>query len=402
MDEALRIFRSRGLDLLLAEGAVAQAQGDLRIAGALPAPQLGLSAGKSEGYLPQLPGQSARSYGASLSDGGSLDDLLAGRRNLRVRSADAALRAARFGREDALRTVGALVKIQFLQAALAKLNVDLSTQTRDSAQHTLDLVQKRYSAGAVSEVEVARAEVAFLETEQALESSRQAQESARANLAFLLGERGPVPNFETVGSFDHPSMPSELASATPESLLGAAKVQRPDLAAAKAQEEKFDSALTLARREWVPATGWSLGVAQEGTGPNALQPRTWTLGLNISLPSPRKVQGDTARARADLSVQELTRRKAEAQTALDVTSSWASFQGGRARLARMEGHLLDQSKKAYDLVVFQYERGATSLLDVLDAQRTWITTRNEYLQNLNDYWSGMFGLEQAVGKEFSR
>ena len=71
-------------------------------------------------------------------------------------------------------------------------------------------------------------------------------------------------------------------------------------------------------------------------------------------------------------------------------------------MARMEGHLLDQSKKAYDLVVFQYERGATSLLDVLDAQRTWITTRNEYLQNLNDYWSGMFGLEQAVGKEFSR
>jgi|ERR1035438_8663468 cobalt-zinc-cadmium efflux system outer membrane protein len=402
LDEALRIFRSRGLDLLLAEGAVAQAQGDLRIAGALPGPQLGLSAGKTEGYVPQLPGQSARSYGASLSDGGSLDDLLAGRRSLRVRLAEAALRAARLGREDALRTVGALVKTQFVQTALAKLNVDLSTETRDSARHTLELVQKRASAGAVSDVEVSRAEVAYLETEQALESSRQTREAARANLAFLLGERGAVPSFETVGAFDHPQMPAELATATPESLLAAAKVQRPDLAAAKAQEEKFDAALSLARREWVPATGWSLGVAQEGTGPNALQPRTWTLGLSINLPSPRKVQGDTARARADRSVQELTRRKAEAQTALDVASNWASFQGGRARLTRMEGRLLEQAKKAYDLVVFQYERGAASLMDVLDAQRTWIATRNEYQQNLNDYWTGVFGLEQAVGKELSR
>jgi cobalt-zinc-cadmium efflux system outer membrane protein len=66
----------------------------------------------------------------------------------------------------------------------------------------------------------------------------------------------------------------------------------------------------------------------------------------------------------------------------------------------MEDRLLTQAKKANDAVSFQYERGAASLLDVLDAQRTWIATRNEYVQNLNDYWNGLFSLEQAVGKEF--
>jgi len=101
-------------------------------------------------------------------------------------------------------------------------------------------------------------------------------------------------------------------------------------------------------------------------------------------------------------VQELTRRRAEAQAALDVASGWAAFQSGRTRLAHMEDRLLGQAKKAFDAVQFQYERGAASLLDVLDAQRTWIATRNEYVQNLNDYWSGLFGLESAVGKEFTR
>ena len=402
LEEALRLLRTRGLDLLLAEGAIAQAQGDLQTGGALPGAQLALTAGKAQDYVVQLPGQSARSYSATLSDGGALDDLLAGRRGLRVKGAQAALRAARYGREDALRTVGALLKTQFVATSLARLNLDLASQTRDAARHTLALVQKTCAAGATSEVEVARAEIAFLETEQALETSRQGLASAQANLAFLLGERGAVPAFEAVGAFDHPHTPADLAQATPAGLLEAARTQRPDLAAARAQEEKYAAALTLARREWVPQTEWSLAVAQQGTGENALQPRTWTLGVNLALPSTRKIEGDTSRARADLQVQELTRHKVEAQAAADIATSWAAFQSGRARLSRMEDRLLGQAKKTYDAVQFQYERGAATLLDVLDAQRTWIATRNEYVQNLNDYWSGLFSLEQAVGKEFPR
>lgn len=379
---------------------MAQAEGDLRGAKALPGPQLGLSTGKSTNYVPQLPGQSDRSFGATLSDGGALGDLLSGRHGLRIQIAEAALKAARLGRKDALRTVGAQVKLLFIQAVLARLNVELSAQTRDGAKRTLELVQKRLAAGAVSEVEVARAEVAFLETEQALESSRQAQLTAQAGLALLLGERGALPAFEVVGSFDHPTPPPALAEETPASLLEAAKVQRPDLAAARAQVERNEAALALARREWVPDTGWSLGVSQQGTGQDALQPRTWTLGLSLTLPSPSRVQGDAARARADLQVQSLTQRKLEAQVALDIQAGWASFQAGHRRLVRTEGRLLEQAKKASDLVAFQYERGAASLVDVLDAQRTWISVKAEYLQNLNDYWSGLFQLEQAVGKEW--
>lgn len=399
LDEALRLFQSRGLDLLLADSAVAQVEGDLRIARALPAPQLALSTGKTQGYIPQLPGQSDRSYGATVSDGGAFGDLLSGRRGLRVRTAEAALRAARLGRKDAQRTVGTQVKMLFVQLALAKLNLDLSTQVRDGARRTLELVQKRYSAGAVSEVEVSRAEVAFLETEQTLDASRQSMDATRASLAFLLGERGPVPSFEAVGSFDHPQVPTELATATPQALLDMAWAHRPDLAATLAQVEKAEAAFSLARREWVPDTGWSLGVSQQGTGQDALQPRTWTLGLSLTLPSPSRVQGDTARARADLQSQGLQRQKLEAQVAMEISSGWANFQSGSHRLVRMEGRLLDQAKKAADLVAFQYERGATTLLDVLDAQRTWISVKAEYLQNLNDYWNGIFQLEQSLGKE---
>jgi cobalt-zinc-cadmium efflux system outer membrane protein len=65
----------------------------------------------------------------------------------------------------------------------------------------------------------------------------------------------------------------------------------------------------------------------------------------------------------------------------------------------MQGHLLERAARARDLVRLQYEKGAASLFELLDAQRTFLGTQNEYLQTLNDYWIAVFQLEQATGLE---
>jgi len=61
------------------------------------------------------------------------------------------------------------------------------------------------------------------------------------------------------------------------------------------------------------------------------------------------------------------------------------------------GGLLASVKRARDLVSIQYQKGAASLLEFLDAQRTYIGTNVEYLQDLTIYWTAVFKLEQAVG-----
>ena len=65
----------------------------------------------------------------------------------------------------------------------------------------------------------------------------------------------------------------------------------------------------------------------------------------------------------------------------------------------MQGRLLDRAKRARDLVEIQYKKGAASLLELLDAQRTFIATNVEYYQDLATYWSSIFALEQATGME---
>jgi cobalt-zinc-cadmium efflux system outer membrane protein len=65
----------------------------------------------------------------------------------------------------------------------------------------------------------------------------------------------------------------------------------------------------------------------------------------------------------------------------------------------MQGRLLERARRARDLVRVQYEKGAASLLELLDAQRTFAQTHAEYLQDLHDLWLAHFKLLAAVGRE---
>ena len=51
------------------------------------------------------------------------------------------------------------------------------------------------------------------------------------------------------------------------------------------------------------------------------------------------------------------------------------------------------------MIQLQYEKGAASLLEFIDAQRTFITNNIEALNDLADYWTAVFLLEQAVGRQ---
>ena len=403
LDEAMSQFKQKGFDLLLADAAVQQAQGDLQANGALAPPVISFSAGHTKGYDPAFagPGASDKSYGVGISDGNALSDLMWGKRRLRVRVSEAALQAARFGRQEAERTLTTLLKQQYLQASLAQLSLELTEAVRGSAQKTLGLVEARYKAGAVSEADLARASVFALEAEQAQDSAQQSLRFAQANLAFLLGCRGETQNYQLERRFEHP----DLQDAIPldrARLVQEALGQRPDLLSAQAQERRAEAGLQLAHRNWAPDLTWSFNLSQEGTGQNALQPRTYTLGLAVPLPSLRRQRGEITKAEADRRTQVLQKSKAQAQVVQEVSTSVAAFESGRTRLERMEGSLLKAARRASELVSFQYEKGATSLLDVLDAQRTCMATQAEYLQNLNDYWTASFQLDQALGQERTR
>jgi cobalt-zinc-cadmium efflux system outer membrane protein len=393
-------MREKGFDVLTAEAAVHAAEGDAIAAAAFPNPLVSGGGGHSFHYDPRLcSGCSDTQWTGAVSDQGLLADLLIGKRRLRAQVADAALAATRLQREDAIRVLSALVAKAWVDTAVAGGLLRAAQDAAHSTAETSKLVDLRWHAGDVSEADAARAETAKLEAEQAVDSARENLEQAEISLAFLMGERGGAPDFEVQSQLPPCVSPPDYAAATEADLLERARAGRQDLAAAKAGVSSTELALALAKRSRFPDVALGANYSQEGTGNAAIQPPTAALALTVPLPVFYQGQGEVAHAQAVLDAQRIALARVDAQIASDVGQSFASWRSAQSRVTRMESTTLARARRALELVDYQYRRGAASLLELLDAQRTFTSTQVEYQQNVGDWWTALYQLETATGKE---
>src|SRR5258705_10253915 len=397
MDEALRIFRERGFDLLIAEAQIAAAQGDTAAAGAVANPQISGTVGHSFDYDPTLcAGCSATAWSVGLTDPGAISDLLSGKRGLRVDVARAALAATRLSRDDALRTLSFQVRQAMLDAALQQAQLDLARDLATSTERTRALNERRMRAGAISEAELARAEVAALEAQQGVDLSAEAVRAGRLQVSFLLGAGEPDADFTVDPELLERPLPEVVPGLDP--LAREALERRPDVRAGSAREDQARAQLGLARRQRLPDLSLSAQYQQQGSGQSALQPPTLTFGAQLPLPIFYQQSGEIARAEADLRAQRASMEKLRAQALVDVQTARASVDANRRLVERMRSRLLERSLRVRDLVQVQCGKDAASLLELPDAHRVRRQTRAEYLKDLHDFWLAVFQLDAAVGR----
>ena len=146
-------------------------------------------------------------------------------------------------------------------------------------------------------------------------------------------------------------------------------------------------------------SGHAGGMAAKILTESGISPPTVSFGVSTSLPIFYQQQGAISKAAADLRTQQLQQQKLLAQLQSDVQGAWSGYLGAREQAVRMQdGGLLQSARRARDLVEIQYRKGAASLLEYLDAQRTYISVNLESLQDLAGYWTAVFKLEQALGR----
>jgi len=400
LEEALRIARERAPDRAIADAAVATARSQIRTAGALPNPTAGFMAGWSSQC--DQPGCNHPSFIATLGDQGALATLVTGQRGLAIDAAEQALRGAEAAQLDATRNLDFLVKQQFVNTAAAARAMRFARDEATLGQKTVDLAHRRYEAGAISDADVARLEILHMQMEQLADKAGQAFEQSRASLAQLLGVRGETVPFEVEpGPTATALPPPQLTGATLQSLVGAARSRRPDLAAARAQVEQARFQAALARRQVIPQFQLQAQYQQQGSPAGGwFTPPTASVGVSVPLPVFYQQQGQIGQADAGLVSAEASLAKVEAQLTADVASAFAAFQASGRTAQRAEQKLLPRSKDARDLVQIQYAKGAASLLDYLDAQRTHLTSEIDYLSALAAFWTSVFQLEQAIGASY--
>lgn len=400
--DAVTIFRAHGLDLLIAEANAQAAAGDVEAANAIPNPNA--AAGWYHFFVT---GHAVTTWDArngwfvGLGDSNALEDTISGKRGLRRGVAEAALAAARLQRADAQRTLEMQVKQQYLQAAAARVALDFAREIAAATARTFDLNQVRYKSGAISEVDLSRTETAKLEAEQTVDTAVQALHVAKVQLAFLLGRRQTFTDFQIDADQLKFAVPSALEGASPQRLVDRAFDARPDLRAQESQRVRSQRAVSLAHRQRFPDLGVGVEYQQQGspTDSNAVSPPTLQVSLTGIIPLFYQQQGEIRKAEADARVQDAQAAKLRAQIVADVENAYSGWVTARQLVQRMEGRLLDRAARARELVELQYQKGAASLLEYLDAQRTYVAAKGEYIQDLAAYWNAVFQIEAATATE---
>ncbi len=120
-------------------------------------------------------------------------------------------------------------------------------------------------------------------------------------------------------------------------------------------------------------------------------------GLTFPLPIFNRNQGEIARTRSEAVRARAAADTVRAQVIADVETAFVALRSSQERVDLYERVYLKGSHDSRQIAEYAYRKGATSILDLLDAERTDRATQLAYRQALADYVTRLGQLTAAVG-----
>lgn len=376
LHDVLEIALRRNPDIVEARLRVDSANGERRIARALPNP--------SYSGIPGNPYQ----YGVALPI-----DLNPGRL-YRTRAARHGESAAELARVDVVRQVSFTVRQAFYDLLLADVEREIAAEELDILRQVLTADSVRLRAGDLPQRDLVKSELEVARAEAALARSDVTVRGARLGLQALMGVPSPDTAFTVSGVLD--SGPELTLPA--DSLLPLALAARQDLAASREEVSQSHSLKSLTIANLVPVPVVSL-VYQNTPFQSGLR---YAFGVTLPIPLFDWNGGERQRATAGLEAAEVSEQRIRIQIETDVAVALGNFQSARVLADRYSSGLLAQSALALQSARFAYEQGAASFIELLDAVRTWGETRGEYYSAVHDYWVAAYALSRAAGADVVR
>lgn len=396
--DAVRLAKTRGYDVLLASAEVRGAEADVRAQGAVPNPVAQGGVSRMLDCSGSACDGSPWGFSFGLADQGLVEGFLTRKRALRERVAERSSEAARFAKADAERVLTFATKVQYVETAAAEVRLDFVRDVAATLKKSVEVNRVRYPR-VIDEGQLARVELEAMKADQEVARASRELRHAQIELALLVGQSGPAPEYVVDRDALKFRVPEGLATPNRVALLRTAMDERPDRKAALAREARAEEAITLARRQRVPDVSLWAQYLQQGTGPTATQPPTLSFGLALPLPLFYQQQGEVGRAEANHATARIERGRLENRVQAEFDTALNEFQAARGIVERYETSVLERARRAREITQVQYSAGSGTLTDLLDAQRTFVQVNSDYYAELVNYWTAVFMLEHALGKD---
>jgi outer membrane protein, heavy metal efflux system len=374
MDQALETAFANNPDLAAAQWETGIAQGERQQAGLIPNPEVSWEAEDTR--------RNSRTTTVMINQ----PIELGGKRGARIEVASRAQDAAGIELERKRNVLRADVIQAFYSSSTAQQRLLLSRQSLELAERGLRVAQGRIKSGKSSPVEGTRAEVQLSEVRLELRRAERDEASAYQRLAQVMG--APLPAFVSVGD------PGRSMPTVPDSSLLLNRIgETAELRLAKLQIDQREASLGLEKAQRIPDLTVSIGSQYD----ERERERVNVVGLSMPIPLFNRNQGNvlaaarrTDQARDLRNASEL-RLRTEIQTTLD---QWMT---ANTEVASFNQTILPAAKSAVDTATRGFEMGKFNFLDVLDAQRTLISARTQYIQAIAEATDAWVRIERIFG-----
>ena len=290
---------------------------------------------------------------------------------------------------DYFRNLRADATISYLEALKQYELYKVKQNAYDNIRQLAESDSVRFALGKIMEIDAiqSRLEAGILKNE--LLQAETDLHNAFSNLNLLTGAVAQDTLYVPEASLHLSPRDFVLAD-----LISTASVNRADLVAALKNKEVASRALKVARRERNTDVDLSIAVSKNARVHNEEAPAPPFTGVTAGIAVPLKFSNFNKGA---VRAARFREQQALLQVQNEVMQAYRSYRSLTEQVGHYEKGMLHAAREVIDGKVYSYNRGEVSLLEVLDAQRTYDDVQAQYIETLFNYSTALVELEKSAG-----
>ncbi|MEO6434945.1 MAG: efflux transporter outer membrane subunit [Tepidisphaeraceae bacterium] len=320
-----------------------------------------------------------------------------GRTRRGVQSADANIQSTIADRNDVLLSLLAEVARNYVELRGFQRQVAIALDNVKSQQDTLELTQAKFNAGLTSDLDVARAEAQVESTTSTIPTLQTRAQQAIHRLSVLLGQPPASLTEQLAEPGQIPSPPPQIPVGLPSELLR----RRPDIRRAERNLAAATARIGVATADLFPkfTISGALGLQSDSFNDwGDISSSFWSIGPGVSVPifNAGRLRSNVAVERARTDQALAAYEQAVLVSLEEVENALVAYRKEYVRRASLS-RAVTANQRAVSLSQQLYQRGLSTFLDVLDAQRALYLTQDDLVRSDALVSSNAVALFKALG-----
>ena len=272
---------------------------------------------------------------------------------------------------------------KWLDVWVAGKQLDILGNAKSNIDSLATINKLRLKNQVITSTDLARTELLANQYALQIKSAKQVYENELINLRFLIGSPVAV-QIDSSDQFQF-AMPSEMDAIVQDALQ-----KRTDIQAIKSTMDVADANIKLQKSSALPTP--ELGLIYNP------QNKTQYMGVygTLAIPLFSRNQGEIRKSEVVKQQAEQDLRVTESQIQSEIQTAYQTYQTQRQNLQNFS-ELLSKSQSILNSVKYSYLRGGTTIIDFLEAQRSWLETQQQYYDILQKYRQSYIDLLYTSG-----